>query len=75
MLPDGFEWRHYIDGPALYWGEEQIASITPLANGKFRICLNPHSMAIRYEFFDSLRECELYVELWARKWEGRLRGG
>jgi hypothetical protein len=75
MLPADFEWRDWLGDPALYLGDHQLASITTLESGKFRICLKPGSLGIRYEFFDSMEVSRAYVELWATKYENRLRNG
>lgn len=74
MLPEGFQWRTYLGGPALYLGDRQLADVTALPNGKFRACMHPVSLAVRYEFFDSERAACLYIEAWAGQWEARLRG-
>lgn len=76
MLPTGFHWESYMDGPALYLGEDRVADVTPLVNGSFRVCFHPHTPTqLRYEFFDSERAAEIYIEQWACKWEARIRRG
>jgi len=76
MLPPGFEWRPWLDGPALYLRGQQIASITPLDGGRCRVCLNSNNArTMRYQFCRNEAAAIAYVERWAAKWEAVLRAG
>lgn len=69
MLPAGFEWRPYIDGPALYLGDRMLAVSSRLEQG-WRVDFVLHR---RSEFFAGEAEAIRYVTAWARKWENRIR--
>lgn len=75
MLPSGFAFETYQDGPALMVDGRIVADIVPLGDGRFRACLNPLSFSIRYAMLDSLDEAIAYVTDWAIRWESRLRDG
>ena len=52
MLPDGFHFVRYIEGPGLYLGDRVVATTTPAnydSNPPWRICINPSGLP-RYEF-------------------------
>lgn len=69
MLPAGFEWRPYIDGPALYLGDRMLAVASRLEQG-WRVDFVLHR---RSEFFASEAGATRYVTAWAFKWEDRIR--
>lgn len=69
MLPDDFEWRPYIDGPALYLGDRMLAVSTRLERS-WRTDFVLHR---RSEFFASEEAATRYVIAWACKWEDRIR--
>lgn len=75
MLPPGFTFETYHDGPALMVDGRVVADIVPLGDGRFRACLNPLSFSIRYAMHDSMEAAMAYVADWAIKWESRLRDG
>lgn len=64
MLPPGFRWRTYLDGPALYCGAMPVAYLSPVMNG-VRVQLHP---SLRNVFFSSEARAKVYVEAWASKW-------
>lgn len=69
MLPDGFEWRPYVDGPALYLGDRMLAVHSSLPDGcRIDFVLHRHS-----KFFSSQDQAQRYCEAWAVKWESRIR--
>lgn len=72
MLPDGYQWRKWIEGPALYLDDAQVATITPVTGG-IRALMNANSVQMRYVFFDAELAAVRYIEAWANKWDGRLR--
>lgn len=73
MLPTGFEWQDYIDGPALYVGGRLVALCTPVANGRWRVTTGVGFTRMRHEFFDSEATAVRYVEAWGRKWQDAIR--
>lgn len=76
MLPAGFEWRPYLDGPALYLGDRLVAMACPArdeARAPWRVALNPRHVGMRYEFLADEVSARRYVEAWSRKWEAELR--
>lgn len=75
MLPEGFKWRQYKGEPTLYLDGKRLATITLLVNGQHRVCYHPANLPIRYDFCDSKSEAVICVEVWAAKWESRLRRG
>lgn len=75
MLPNGFYFQTYMDGPALYIDGRMVADIVSLGDGRYRACLNPLRFSIRYVPFDSEQAALEYVSEWARKWEFLLREG
>lgn len=75
MLPPGFMFETFNDGPALLVNGRIVADIVPLGDGRFRACMNPLSFSIRYAYLGSLDEAKTYVAEWAMKWEQRLRDG
>lgn len=70
MLPEGFEWRPFVKGPALYLAGRQLAICSLLDNGRVRV---DFCLVRRSEFFDQLKDAEHYCVAWARKWERRIR--
>ncbi|RYG84877.1 MAG: hypothetical protein EON59_13130 [Alphaproteobacteria bacterium] len=73
MLPQGFEWRPYIEGePALYLLDTQLAYVTHTQGGTWRIGFvakgTPH-----YRFMGSQEAAQRFVEAWAVKWEAEVR--
>ncbi len=74
MLPKGFYFDDYKDGPALYVDGRMLADIVPLGDGRCRVCLNPLRFSIRYAHFESEDAARTYVAEWAWKWEELLRG-
>lgn len=72
MLPDGYQWRKWIEGLALYLGDVQVATVTPVTGGT-RTLVNANSVRMRYVFFDAEVAAVRYVEAWASKWDERLR--
>lgn len=70
MLLEGFEWRPFVCGPALYVAGRQVAICSELDNGRCRVDL---TLRRRSEFFDSVEQAQAYCAAWARKWEGRIR--
>ncbi|HWS78230.1 MAG TPA: hypothetical protein VN205_07625 [Thermomonas sp.] len=75
MLPNGFRFQTFHDGPALLVDGRIVADIVPLGDGRFRACMNPLSFSIRYAYLGSLEEAMDFVSEWAMKWEARLRDG
>jgi hypothetical protein len=75
MLPKGFSFQTFNDGPALMVGGRVVADIVPLGDGRYRACMNPLSFSIRYAYLGSLEEAMDYVSAWAVQWEDRLRDG
>ena len=61
MLPRGFTFKTYNDGPALWVDGRIVADIVPLGEGRYRACLNPLSFSIRYAYLGSLEEAMDYV--------------
>lgn len=75
MLPTGFAFETFNDGPALLVNGRIVADIVPLGDGRCRACMNPLSFSIRYAYYDSMEEAMAHVSAWAMKWEARLRDG
>ena len=75
MLPSGFIFETFNDGPALLVDGRIVADIVPLGDGRCRACMNPLSFSIRYAYLESMEEAMAYVSEWAMKWEARLRDG
>lgn len=75
MLPAGFRFETFNDGPGLYVDGRLVADIVPLGDGRYRACMNPLSFSIRYAYLASMEEALAYVSEWALKWEARLRDG
>lgn len=73
MLPDGFHWRPWCEGRALYLGDRQIAILTLVRDGHVRTNTNPDRAFRGYEFHDSEDRAVRWLEAWARKWEAKLR--
>jgi hypothetical protein len=73
MMPEGFRFETYMDGPALYVDGRMVADIVPLGDGRYRACLNPLRFSIRYAFFESEQAALDYVAEWGTKWESLLR--
>ncbi len=69
MLPEGFEWRPFVTGPALYLAGRQLAIASALPTG-YRV---DFVLRRRSEFFDNLESAQRYCAAWARKLEVRLR--
>ena len=69
MLPEGFDWRPYLNGPALYAGDQMLAVLSRLTDG-WRI---DFVLYRRSEFFASEATAIRYVTAWACKWETRIR--
>jgi hypothetical protein len=61
MFPDGFQWRYWIDGQALFLGDAMIATITPVRE-HVRVCTNSNDVRQRYRFFDAETTGIRYVE-------------
>lgn len=72
MLPEGFRWRPYLDGPGLYHGARLIACAAPVQSG-WRLLIAGGGRPVRYEFLPTLRACKRYAEAWAVKWEAEIR--
>lgn len=73
MLPDGFHWRSYLDGPALYLGGYVVAMLTPDESGLVRVDLNPGGRARWVEVLATESVARRFVETWARTLEATLR--
>ncbi|GAA5075419.1 hypothetical protein [Lysobacter panacisoli] len=75
MLPAGFHFQRYIDGPGLYLGDRAVAAAC-LANydpdSPWRLCLNPTGLP-RYVFTRTEAGATRYMEAWAVKWEAAIR--
>lgn len=69
MLPEGFEWRPFVSGPALYLAGRQLAIASALSTG-YRV---DFVLCRRSEFFDDLESAQRYCAAWAWKWEVRIR--
>jgi hypothetical protein len=72
MLPDGFEWRTWCNGPALTFGGQLVAMISAIPAG-VRVELNVGTNHLRHEFFDDESTGVRYCEAWANKWQDRIR--
>ena len=75
VLPAGFEFRHYIDGPALYLAGEIVANACPAnpePGAPWRLCIAPRKWP-RYEYLASEAACRRYMAAWARRWEAEIR--
>lgn len=70
MLPQGFQWQPYVDGPALYVDGEAVAICCPIPRGSLRVDFVLHR---RSEFFDDEEAAKRYVEAWANRWTDRIR--
>lgn len=75
MLPEGFQWQHYLDGPALYLEGRMAALCTPVDNGRWRVTVGVGLKTLRHEFVGSEDAARRYVEAWARKWQEQIRDG
>lgn len=76
MLPPDFEWRPYVGGPALYLRERLVASAAELEPGfGYRVAINPDSIGRRYVFLATEDALRRYCEVWATKYQDRLRAG
>lgn len=74
MLPPNFEWRPFIDGPALYLGNRRVAFVTPLDHGDgVRVQLNPELIHRRTHFTRTVSGAMDYIQAWARRHEDALR--
>ena len=76
MLPDGFRFEWFVDGPALYLGNEVVATASPAnydPDPPWRLCMNPDRQERRTVFRRNQDEAERYMAAWARKWQDRLR--
>lgn len=77
MLPDGFQWQDFIDGPALHLNGHRIATVSPLDDERgvysVRVCFHPSRHNMHYRFFRTVEGSCRYVEAWAVKWEAELR--
>lgn len=74
-LPPGFRFRHYIDGPGLYLGSEQVACAGPANDdpgAAWRLCLYPRRPP-RYVFLADEAACRRYMAAWATQWEAEIR--
>ena len=69
MLPDGFEWRPFVNGPALHVADRQLAIASELDTG-YRV---DFLLYRRSEFFNSLEAAQRYCAAWSWKWEARIR--
>lgn len=74
MLPPGFEWRHFIDAPALYLNGKQVAILAPLESG-YRVTLRPNHADMRHRFLASEEVAMRFVERWVELREGEIRKG
>jgi len=75
MLPDGFRFEPYVDGPCLRVGDEVVATACPARDepgAPWRICLAPRKPP-RFVFCPDEEACLRYMEAWARKWEVEIR--
>lgn len=75
MLPDGFHFERYIDGPGLYLGDRVVATACPAnhdPDSPWRVCMNPAGLP-RYVFTRTEGGAEQYLAQWARKWERQIR--
>lgn len=70
MLPDGFEWRPFVNGPALYLADRQLVIASELDSGAYRV---DFVLRRRSEFFDNVEGAQRYSAAWARRWEVRIR--
>ena len=74
MLPDGYTWQPYLDGPALYLERGMVAMVSPIPSGA-RVSLNVGTNRLRFVFLGDVRRAVAYVEAWARKWDREIRAG
>lgn len=75
MLPDGFHFERYIDGPGLYLDKTVVATACPAnhdPDSPWRVCMNPAGLP-RYVFTRTELGAERYMAQWARKWEREIR--
>lgn len=75
MLPNGFHFEQYVDGPGLYLGDRVVASACPAnydPDPPWRLCINPAGLP-RYVFTRTEADSIRYMEAWARKWESRIK--
>lgn len=72
MLPDGYSWRPYLDGSALYLGLTVVAMVSPIASG-VRVAINVGTNHLRFVFLPSAGQGTTYIEAWVRKWDSEIR--
>ena len=72
MPPDGYTWRPYLDGPALYLGRGMVAMVSPIPSGA-RVALNVGTNRLRFVFLGDERRAVAYVEAWAWKWDREIQ--
>jgi len=74
MLPTGFSWRDYINGPGLYLGDRLIANaVQPSEGALWRLTYGVRENIPNTKFFSCEAAAKRYAEAWAVKWEARLR--
>lgn len=74
MLPEGFDWRPWIDCVALYMDGVKVAMVCPLDDGRQQVALHTHRpIRLRYLSLPNRRVGMRYVEAWATKWGKELR--
>lgn len=72
MLPDGYAWQPYIDGPALYLERGMVAMVSPIPSGA-RVALNVGTNRLRFVFLGDERQAVAYIEAWSQKWDLEIR--
>jgi hypothetical protein len=73
MLPDGYKWRPYCNGPALYLSGRMIAMVTVLPASNTRVTTQVDRIGMSHYFLSSEAAGVSFVERWANKWDARLR--
>jgi len=74
-LPPDFEFRHFIDGPALYLGDEAVAYASPARDepgAPWRLYKTARRPP-RYAFLPDEQACREYLTRWAIQWEAQIR--
>jgi hypothetical protein len=74
-LPPDFEFRPYVQGPALYLGEEIVAHASPARDepgAPWRVSLEPRKPP-RFVFLRDEATSLRYMAGWAIKWEAHIR--
>lgn len=73
-LPDGFHWIDDYDDSCLMLGDRTVAIVTPLDNGKARICFHPNiPIRLKYRFRESFDRGKTTAEAWVANWQRELR--